>query len=95
MGMSSQKENTEARWWVSLICVCQVLRSQHVERKARADLSTAAVMAPRLADRLLPGVHLGCLARALCHTQRSGYPIAPHFRVPTSEREIKLGPAPT
>lgn len=70
MGTSSQKENNEARWWVSLLCVCQVLRSQHRERKARAVApNTAAAMAPKVADRLLPGVHLGCPARGATHNR--------------------------
>lgn len=95
MGMSSQKENNEARWWVSLICVCQVPRSQLPERRARAEaLSAATAMAPLAADRLLPGAH-SWLSVPPCAAQRSGLPVAPRSRVPAEEGWIAPGPPPT
>lgn len=84
MGMRSQKDNNEPRWWVSLICVCQVPRSQLCGRRARANTpSPAADMASLAANPRLPGAFLFAVRPAVCSAKvrqscRSALPRSGH-----------------
>lgn len=55
MGMSSQKDNNEARRWMSLICACPVPRSQLCRHRAWAEAPRATkATAPLAANWLFP-----------------------------------------